>query len=99
MRHDIDVEYSTGSSVSVSGSDGRVLVNRLVDPGRPGATSLTDLSGATTPPLPWPVAGEFAGAVPGLIYVVSHSAYQYVFTALRLDHQGLAAPSGWPRPG
>lgn len=56
------------SDVDVSGSDGQVLVNRMVERGRPGATSFTDLSGTTTPPLPWPVSGEFAGAVPGLIF-------------------------------
>lgn len=101
----LDGGETTGSDAGVSGSDGRVLVNRLVERGRPGATSFTDLSGTTTPPLPWPVSGEFAGAVPGLIFVVSHSAYQYAFTALRLDHQSLAAPrlggtdpSDWPDP-
>lgn len=100
----LDGGEATGSDVGVSGSDG-LLVSRLVERGRPGATSFIDLSGTTTPPLPWPVSGKFAGAVPGLIFVVSHSAYQYAFTALRLDHQGLAAPrlggadpADWPDP-
>ena len=101
----LDGGVTTGSDVGVSGSDGRVLVNRVVERGRPGATSFTDLSGTTTPPLPWPISGEVAGAVPGLIFVVSHSAYQYAFTALRLDHQSLATPrlggadpADWPDP-
>jgi outer membrane protein assembly factor BamB len=101
----LDQGVATGSDISVSSSDGQVMVNRLEELGRPGATSFTDLSGTTTPPLPWPVSGEFAGAVPGLIFIASHSADQYAFTALRPVHQGLAAPrlggadpADWPDP-
>lgn len=99
-----------GTYANVSASDGMVLVNRMPpqdekEEGYPGATTLTDPSGKTTPPLPWPVSGEFAGAVPGLVFVVSQAADQYQFTALRLDNKnppapqlGGVRPSDWPDP-
>lgn len=97
--------YATGSDASLAASDGLVMINSERERGRPGTTSFTDPSGLTTPPLPWPVTGEFVDAVSGMVFVVSHAAYQYQFTALRLDNKnppdlqlGGAEPSDWPDP-
>ena len=105
IESEIAPENTDGSDVGISVSDGMVLVNRVMDRGHPGATTFTDLSGKTTPPLPWPVSGEFAGAVPGLVFLVSHAEDQYQFTAVRLDNKNLnaprlggATPADWPDP-
>lgn len=84
-----------------------VVVNQAMDPQRPGpgVSSIAYPSGKITPLIPWPVSGMFVGAVPGMVFVVSHAGGQYRFTALRLDRKGLpdpslggAKPTDWPDP-
>ncbi|TYK49530.1 PQQ-binding-like beta-propeller repeat protein [Actinomadura decatromicini] len=96
---------SVGSEDGVSAADGLVLVNGANEETQPGTTSLIDASGRTTPPIAWPVSGQFAGAIPGYVLLVSHTAQQHRFTALRLDRETLpdprlggARPSDWPDP-
>ncbi|WP_067905581.1 PQQ-binding-like beta-propeller repeat protein [Actinomadura chibensis] len=97
---------AVGAEVGASTTaDGLVLLNGDLDGASPGTTSLLDPSGRATPPLPWPVAGQFAGAVPGYVFLVSHASQQYQYTALRLDRArppvprlGTARPADWPDP-
>jgi hypothetical protein len=84
-----------------------VVVNQAIDPQRPGpgASSIAYPSGKITPLIPWPVSGMFVGAVPGMVFAVSHAGGKYRFTALRPDRKGLpdpslggAKPTDWPDP-
>ncbi|MFC4056250.1 PQQ-binding-like beta-propeller repeat protein [Actinomadura syzygii] len=97
---------SVGSEDGVSAAaDGLVLLNGANEETRPGATSLIDASGRSTPPIPWPVSGQFAGAIPGYVFLISHTSQQHLFTALRLERETLpdprlggARPADWPDP-
>lgn len=83
---------TAGSDNGAFSTDGLVLLNGAAEGDDPGTTTLVEPSGRVTPPLPWPVSGQFAGAIPGYVFVVSHAAHQYRFTALRLDRERLPSP-------
>ncbi|MFF7311789.1 hypothetical protein [Streptomyces sp. NPDC008137] len=57
----------------------------------PGASSLTDLAGRRSAPVPWPVAGTYVGMSGELLIVRSEERDGTRYTALRPGHRGVDA--------
>ncbi|MGW4232254.1 outer membrane protein assembly factor BamB family protein [Streptomyces sp. NPDC004980] len=80
---DVDVDGAYGGDVRWGPGDARLQ--------GPGASSLTDLAGRRSAPVPWPVTGTFVGMSGDLLIVRSEERDGTRYTALRPSHRAVDA--------